>query len=163
MLQQYKWLLMFESRKHFRVCFKIMYFGSKGPALETGRWHNFRKVLFFFSPNQMSWVNSDDFHSKWNISICLTHMIIPLCMVVTAKTLFSVCLLPELKVGDWNMPPPCVRGAAAWNKSPSFKHLRLCLMVDALFFPWSENSLLMVSLRKLLIPKPQARNLATEQ
>lgn len=62
-------------------------------------------------------------------------MIISLCLVVTAKTLISLCLLPELKVGDWNIPPPCVRGAAALNKSPSFKHLRLCLVVDALFLP----------------------------
>ena len=55
--------------------------------------------------------------------------------VIIAKTPFSICLPPELKVGDWNIPPPCVRGAAAQNKSPSFKHLGLCLVVDALFLP----------------------------
>ena len=95
-----KWLLMFESRKHFHVCFKIMYFNSKGPALERGRLYNFTNVFFLL---------------KWNVSVCLTHMIISffLSSVFTATTLFPLCLRPELRVGDWNIPPPCVLGAAA--------------------------------------------------
>lgn len=46
---------------------------------------------------------------------CLPYMIISffLSLVVTAKPLIFLMLPPEWKVGDWNIPPPCVRGAAA--------------------------------------------------
>lgn len=75
-----KWLWVFESRKHFHVCFKMMYFGSKRPALERGRLYNFRNGLFSFCSNQRLESTQNYFCSKLNVSVCLTHMIISFCL-----------------------------------------------------------------------------------
>lgn len=73
-----KWLLMFESRKHFHVCFKMMYFSSKRPALKRGRLYNFRNVLFSFRSNkclestQIIFIANEMFLFVWPIWLFLS-------------------------------------------------------------------------------------------